>query len=139
MNYWKLITGLCCIVFSTLAQAKLYTPNCPKQINRIEHINTAQDNWETIPSIPNNFLSSVSFYSGHPKEGASLKPRSLHKKMAKWTFSRKEMIYIVCEYNQTGIKLTQPLAKKTSQCTVHYNHNVKSNDGFLPEKIQCTQ
>ena len=140
MNYWKLVTSLYFIIFSTFVQgAKLYTPNCPKQINRIEHINIAHDHWETIPSIPNNFLSGVSFYSGHPKEGASLKPNSIHKKMAKWTFSRKEMIYIVCEYNQTGIKLTQPLAKNTSQCTISYNHLVQSTNGFLPEKIQCTK
>ncbi|MCL9682671.1 STY0301 family protein [Legionella maioricensis] len=139
MNYWKLVTSLYFIFFSIMVQAKIYTPNCPKQINRIEHINTAHDNWETISSIPNNFLSGVSFYSGHPKEGASLKPNSINKKVSKWTFSRKQRIYIVCEYNQTGIKLTQPLAKKTSQCTISYNPLVQSTNGFLPEKIQCTQ
>ncbi|BCA94815.1 hypothetical protein TUM19329_11760 [Legionella antarctica] len=138
MNNWRLVPGLFFIIFSTFVQAKLYTLACPKQINRTEHINNSQDNWETLPDIPNNFLNGVSFYSGHPKKGVSLRPNSIKKNMAKWTFSGKETIYIVCEYNQTGIKLAQPLAKKTSQCTVDYNPYLKTNDGFLPEKIQCT-
>ncbi|CEG56212.1 STY0301 family protein [Legionella fallonii] len=139
MNYWKLVVGLCLTYSSTGLQAKNYTPNCPKQINRIEHINIAPNNWETISDIPNNFLSGISFYSGHPKEGASLKPYSITKKMAKWRFSSKEKIFIVCEYHQTGIKLTQPLAAKTTRCTINYNQYVRSDNGFLPKKIWCVK
>ena len=137
MNYWKLISILCLIVSSATLQARNYTPNCPKQINRIEHINVAPNDWETIADIPNNFLSGISFYSGHPKEGASLAPNSANKKMAKWRFSRKQKIYIVCEYHQTGIKLTQPLAPKTTECTINYNLNIQGSNGFLPKKIWC--
>lgn len=139
MNYWKLTTALCLIIDTAALYAKSYIPNCPKQINRIEHINVAPNNWETIADIPNNFLSSISFYYGHPKEGASLRPNSANKKMAKWRFSSKQKIYIVCEYHQTGIKLTQPLALKTTECTINYNLNVKGNNGFLPKSISCVK
>lgn len=137
MNFWKFIVALYFIIFSTILQAKIYTPNCPKEIKSIEHINNSQNDWETISSIPNNFLSGVSFYSGHPKEMGSLKPNFINKNNAKWTFSSKEAIYIVCQYNQTGIKLTQPLSKKTTQCTVTFNPQIMGDNGFLPEKINC--
>ena len=124
---------------SFYVQAKIYTPNCPKEIKSIEHIQTSPNDWETVSDIPHNYLSGVSFYSGHPKEMAGLKPKSINKKNAKWTFSPKESIYIVCQYNQTGIKLTKPLPKKTTQCTINFDQTMVGDNGFLPKEIKCTR
>jgi hypothetical protein len=139
MDFKSLACSLSLILVSTIAQAKIYTPNCPKEIKSIEHVNVSQNDWETIADIPHNFLSGISFYSGHPKDMASLKPHFINKKTAKWTFSKKQTIYIACQYNQTGIKLTQPLPKNTTECTVHFNPTVMGNNGFIPETIRCVK
>lgn len=138
MNLWKFIV-ISHIACSQPLWAQVYIPNCPKEISKIEHIQTSENDWETISDIPHNFLSGISFYSGHPKEGASLKPHVTNKNTSKWRFSPKNTIYIVCQYNQTGIKLTQPLPKKTVQCTVKYNEYIKGDNGFIPQKINCSK
>jgi hypothetical protein len=68
---------------------------------------------------------------------ASLKPEFANKKQAKWEFSSQELIYLVCHYNHSGIKLTQQLPEKTIKCQVTYNQSLMGSNGFLPEKIQC--
>ncbi|KTD75285.1 hypothetical protein Lwal_3326 [Legionella waltersii] len=115
-----------------------YKPQCPKEINALEHIQTSVKGWETLKGIKNNFLSSISFYSGHPKQQASLKPNSINSKQAKWSFSPNETIYILCQYNKSGIELTQQLRPKTKNCTVLFNPHVQGDQGYLPKEIQCT-
>lgn len=139
MCYWNRIICLALIGFSAFLQAGTYTPQCPKEINTLEHIQTSPKGWETLKEIENNYLGNVSFYSGHPKAQASLKPLLINKKKAEWKFSTRDTIYIVCHYNQTGIELTQQLPEKTKGCTVIFNQNIRGAFGFLPQKITCTK
>ncbi|MFO8871980.1 STY0301 family protein [Legionella pneumophila serogroup 1] len=139
MCNWNKIIGLALVGFSAFLQAKTYIPQCPKEINTLERIQTSPDGWETLSGIKNNYLGNVSFYSGHPKAQASLKPNRINKKKAEWKFSPHDTIYIVCHYNQTGIELTQQLPQKTKGCTVIFNPNAKGPYGFLPQKITCNQ
>ena len=139
MRYCNYIFIVFFILFSTSLVAKNYRPNCPKEIKSIQHVHISTQKWETLTDLPNNFLSGIAFYSGHPKELADLKPKYINKKSAKWAFSKKEMIYIVCQYNKTGIKLTQPLPKRTTECVVHFNPTVVGDNGYIPKTITCTK
>ncbi|KGP63312.1 hypothetical protein EP47_09270 [Legionella norrlandica] len=139
MCYCNKVISFLLMGFSALLQAGTYIPQCPKEINTLEHIQTSPQGWETLTGIKNNYLSRVSFYSGHPKSQASLKPNHSNKRKSEWKFSPYDTIYIVCHYNQTGIELTQQLPQKIKSCTVTYNLNAKGPYGFLPQKISCSK
>lgn len=137
MTIYKFLASFYFISFSALLHAEIYIAHCPDTIKTIEHINETPKGWEVFQDTENNYLSTVSFYSGHPDKMASLKPEFANKKQAKWEFSSQELIYLVCHYNHSSIKLTQQLPEKTIKCTVAYNLNLMGSNGFLPEKIQC--
>lgn len=137
MNHWKLVAGFCLLGFAMCSQAENYSPQCPASINTVEKINNPPQGWEPMVSSADNYLAGVSFYSGHPEEQASLKPESINKKQAMWTFSQDEAIYILCHYNQSGIDLSQALPANTTKCTVLFNTNVQGERGFIPQKIEC--
>ncbi|WP_298626885.1 STY0301 family protein [uncultured Legionella sp.] len=139
MSIHRLLAGLFFLGFSALLRAEIYIAHCPDTISTVEHIKETPKGWEVLNTSENNYLSTVSFYSDHPDKMASLKPEFSNKKQAKWEFSPQELIYLVCHYNHSAIKLTQPLPAKTVKCSVIYNQNLMGNNGFLPEKIECTK
>lgn len=137
MIYYKLLLGLSFMIFSALIRAELYIARCPETIKTTEHIKETPKGWEVIEGAENNYLNTVSFYSDHPDKMASLKPEFSSKKKAVWEFSPQELVYMVCHYNHSGIRLTQSLPPQTIKCSVSYDLNLMGSNGFLPEKIEC--
>lgn len=137
MFNFKILVAFYFLSCSSIIHAGAYIARCPETIKTIEQIKEPPKGWESLQATENNYLSTVSFYSGHPDKMTSLKPEFATKKQARWEFSSQELIYLVCHYNHSGIKLTQPLPEKTIKCSVTYNLNLLGSNGFLPEHIKC--
>lgn len=116
-----------------------FSPECPKEIIMSQHIHSTPAGWRSINSNAHYYLNYIAMYSGKPEELASLKPDFITKSKSTWNFSPHETIYIVCGYNQTAIQLTKPLPKQTRRCMVWFDQKIKSDYGFIPEKIICNK
>lgn len=138
MNYSHYILLSFLLILINPLYAITYKPQCPKEINALENIQTSPEGWETLKGIKNNFLSNITFYSGHPSQQASLTPNSINSKKATWSFSPNDTIYIVCQYNKSGLELTQQLRRKTKHCIVQFDPSVRTDQWYLPKDIQCT-
>ncbi|KTC86606.1 STY0301 family protein [Legionella brunensis] len=112
-------------------------PICPEKIQVSERVILPPSGWELLAKEPNYFLEGISIYAGHPKELASLKPDFASKGKAKWSFAANDTIYVVCEYNETSIRLTKQLPEKIISCEVIYDQMVQSTKGFIPKHLNC--
>ncbi|WP_454785199.1 STY0301 family protein [Legionella sp. WA2024007413] len=111
--------GLCPI-------ASAATIHCPAVIQTNQSLQQEITPWNGFMDNLNNtnHFERITFYSGHPKDHASLAPDTESSKIKKltWTFGEQE-IWIACEYTQTQIQLIQKLPVGTKSCTVTYNAN----------------
>jgi len=123
-------------LFHSLAFANSYAVHCPNKIEVKQIISTLPSGWRSMNADSNHFLSNITLHSGNPEEMASLKPES-SKNVAKWTFSAKDEIYIVCGYNQTNIQLTQRLYEHTIYCQVKFDSSHMGPQGPIPQQIEC--
>lgn len=137
MNFYHQLMGMALIASSLSAQAALYSPQCPKEIKTQQQLLTSIPTWEYLGDSRPNALKAVSFYSGHPRKQASLKPEFINKKQSKWDFSPQDTIYLVCHYQDTILTLTQALPEKTTHCMVDYSLQLQGDNGALPEKVTC--
>ncbi|WP_083191020.1 STY0301 family protein [Legionella jamestowniensis] len=110
---------------------------CPKNIEVSEQLVKLPPKWESFATHSVHFLNAISIYSGHPRELASLKPAIRSKEKSTWFFSLDDTIYIVCEYRDTGIQLTQKLPAKMRYCDVFYDLTAQGGRGFIPTHIKC--
>jgi hypothetical protein len=99
---------------------------CPQDIKTSDTLKEKISGWNEFLDDWNNFHhpNNVTFYSGHPKEHASLVPDNENTKGNKliWTFG-KDTIWLGCNYTNTNIQLIQQLSGKTNRCTVTYEAN----------------
>ncbi|WP_019216727.1 STY0301 family protein [Legionella tunisiensis] len=115
----------------------VFSPSCPKEIDAMETLMNTYPGWSQIVSKGSYYLNSIAFYAGDPKDLANLKPDIANRKMAKWSFSPKDTIYIVCAYNQTAIQLAQALPAKITRCEITFDQTIMSEGGFIPKKVTC--
>jgi hypothetical protein len=108
--------------------------NCPRKIDTIEKVSKAYRGWRVYEFKSPHYLERISLYSGKPEDMASLKPDSINRARAIWHLSSNETTYVVCEYNETNFRLTQPLPLHTSQCTLHYDAEYPN---YTPASLIC--
>ncbi|PWY57395.1 hypothetical protein DGG96_01375 [Legionella qingyii] len=110
------------IVLCNLASAT--TIQCPQVIQTNQSLHHEITKWNEFSDKLNdaNHFERITFYSGHPKEHASLAPdtESSKNKKLTWTFGEQET-WIACEYTNTKIQLIQMIPAETKSCTVTYN------------------
>ncbi len=115
-----LILGLAMTFHSSSAA----TLRCPQQIKTSESLQEKITGWDEFLDDGNivHHFNRVTFYSGHPKEHASLAPDNEGTKGNKliWTFA-KDTIWLACGYSNTNIQLTQKLLNGTKLCAVTYD------------------
>ncbi|WP_454780561.1 STY0301 family protein [Legionella sp. WA2022007384] len=106
--------------------ASAATIQCPQTIQTNQSLQHDISKWHGFLDNlnSNNHFERITFYSGHPKEHASLAPDSESSKIKKltWTFGEQET-WIACEYTHTQIQLIQKIPAGTKSCTVTYNAN----------------
>ncbi|WP_412757512.1 STY0301 family protein [Legionella bozemanae] len=100
------------------------TIQCPTVIQTNQSLQHEINDWNVFTDELNGIhqFERITFYSGHPKENASLTPdheRSKVKKLT-WTFGKQET-WIACDYTRTKIQLIRKLPDGTKSCTVTYN------------------
>ncbi|KTD02180.1 hypothetical protein OQJ19_02660 [Fluoribacter gormanii] len=102
------------------------TIQCPQVIQTNQSLPHEIPKWDEFINGLNtaNHFERITFYSGHPKETASLAPDTEHSKSQRltWTFGGQET-WIACEYTNTNIQLIQKIPAGTKSCTVTYNAN----------------
>ncbi|CEK10510.1 STY0301 family protein [Legionella hackeliae] len=112
-------------------------PVCPDKIAVKEQLLKLPTGWESLTSDIPHFLNGISVYSGHPRDLVALKPDAINEKKAMWSFSTKDTIYVVCEYNGTSIILTQKIPAKIRHCELIYNPFVRGEKGYIPKLLNC--
>ena len=108
------------------AEERTYCPNEIK-VNQ-QSIAAPVEGWEPFVDRQNerHLLNKVTFYSGPPKELASLAPDSeeSRKHILTWNFPETDpkLYYIGCSYSDTTVRLTKKLTG-IKGCTVEYGNS----------------
>ncbi|KTD72732.1 STY0301 family protein [Legionella tucsonensis] len=99
---------------------------CPQVIQTNQSLQHEIKDWDVFTDKLNGIqqFARITFYSGHPKENASLAPDHENSKVKKltWTFGKQE-IWVACDYTHTKIQLIRKLPDGAKSCTVTYNAN----------------
>ncbi|KTD42101.1 STY0301 family protein [Legionella parisiensis] len=102
------------------------TIQCPQIIQTNQSLHQEIKDWDAFADESNviNQFERITFYSGHPKENASLAPDHENSEVKKltWTFGKQET-WIACNYTHTKIQLIRKLPDGIKSCTVTYNAN----------------
>lgn len=99
---------------------------CPQTIKTQQSATGLPAGWTAMPGEQSTTLETVSMYSHHPKENATLKPdRNTKAKGAEsdiWTFKREkgDEYWAACVYNNTTVFLAQKLGPAVTRCEVKY-------------------
>ncbi|CAM2791501.1 Uncharacterised protein [Legionella steigerwaltii] len=115
------------VVFCNSASAT--TIHCPETIQTNQSLQHEIKAWEAFQDDWNSthHFDRITFYSGHPKEHASLAPDNEVSKVKKltWSFDKQE-IWVACGYTNTKIQLIQKIPNGTKSCSVTYNITLAS-------------
>jgi hypothetical protein len=108
---------------------------CPETIATKQAGNAPAPEWSVSYSASPNQLEMVTFYSGPPKDEASLVydelASSKDSSLATWKFPKDPRGYWVkCSYRGTTLELSKPLSATVSSCRVTY-----SRDASLPSGL----
>lgn len=122
---------------SPIYKVNTVSPVCLPKIAVTQQLQANYRGWDAFIPTASYYLDNIAFYSGKPEELALLKPDISNSRRAKWTFSPEDTIYMLCEYNQTIIALTQKLPPHLTDCEVIYQHQVMGSKGPLPGRIIC--
>jgi hypothetical protein len=95
------------------------TYRCPGSAIVDERVEPPPAPWEALAGPRVRRVERVAFYSGHPREGASLRPNLGTEDGAVWRFSKAEPegIWMGCLYNETPTMLVQRLPPETIECS----------------------
>ncbi|KTD52469.1 hypothetical protein Lrub_0101 [Legionella rubrilucens] len=122
---------------SPVSRVNSISPACLPTIDVTQALKKTYQGWDAFVPAATYFLDGISFYSGKPDELALLKPDINNSRRAKWTFSPKDAVYMLCEYNQTIIALTKKLPPNLTDCEVTYQNQVMGSKGPLPGRVIC--
>ncbi len=116
----------------------VYVAKCPPAINVTQKLVDSFSDWHLFNPPTQHYLSHVEMYSGNPAELASLKPDFSNSDKTIWSFQQDSKNYIVCEYNDTSIKLTQLLPPGITTCTIWYKKYQRNKSGNgVPDRVVC--
>lgn len=98
--------------------------HCPETIQTNQSLQQEIKTWDVFQDDWNSthHFDRITFYSGPPKEHASLAPDNETSKVKKltWSFDKQET-WIACGYTHTKIQLIQKIPNGTKSCTVSYD------------------
>lgn len=132
------VTILYILGFSSVACSQVAV--CPDTIRTDQKLASQMAEWEVYKDSSPPKLSSVTFYSGHPDQKASLAPdfekRDGSTITSEWIFPEEEH-RIACEYNNTNLKLIKKLDPRTSRCSAVYDTQITIGGKPLIKSITC--
>lgn len=116
---------------------------CPASISVKQTAGEIPDGWmATQNDIPNTW-EEVIFYSGPPKENASLVydrwTKSNGVESGIWHFTRNAAppIWLSCRYSFTNVTLPKQLPSNTTECTATYKARKSPADPLEIQKLVC--
>lgn len=117
---------------SSLPAAAAETFSCPETIAVDEKVTDNHPSWEVVQNPQGHHFTQVSFYSGHPRDMASLVPDRQSESINVWEFPGKasEGFWLACEYTHTEMLLVQQLRTGFAECEVVFARQ-------LVESITC--
>jgi hypothetical protein len=136
MNFY-LLSFVIFLILPITGFAKDITLDCPQQIHTTQQMIDTPAGFTSMSSPSTHYWTSVTFYSGEPKEQASLAPDKTSKGKMHWVFSENDTIYLSCGYNQTQLELYKKLPNHIHSCTVFFDTTVMTVGGGVPKKIAC--
>ena len=117
---------------------------CPETVSVKQTGAPPAPEWSVSYSNVPSQLEVITFYSGPPKDEASLVFDSLVRtkdsSIATWKFAQDPRGYWVkCSYRGTTLELSKPLPSTVSQCRVTYDRDVGSPSGLPAIKRMVCQ
>jgi hypothetical protein len=108
---------------------------CPETVDTRQAGAAPAPEWSVSYSTSPTQLEMVTFYSGHPKDEASLVYDDFvsgrDSSLATWKFPRDARGYWVkCSYRGTTLELSKPLSSTVSSCRVTYDRGAGSPSGL---------
>ncbi|MEK6748659.1 MAG: STY0301 family protein [Pseudomonadota bacterium] len=119
---------LICVFFAVNHGAMAKSIGCPEIVNVEEKISATPPGWQSHIDDQAHPLVNVAFYSGHPRERASLVPISENHSgatsIARWKFTPGDKLgnWILCKYLNTNATYIQPLEPNVRLCKVSYKN-----------------
>jgi len=101
---------------------------CPENISAVEKITSIPLGWQSHIEDDPHPLVNVAFYSGHPRERASLVPtaekNSGKTSNARWDFAPGDKLgsWLLCRYFYTNATYIRQLAPTVTHCSVAYKN-----------------
>ena len=114
---------------------------CPTTF-KVESTASAPPEWTSFSASSPHVLDRVGFYSGSPREGASLVPESQPEKAREardgWRFevAKNEPIWLACFYTGTDRFLAKQIDRGLASCNVSYKLT-KSGSRIGIQSIVC--
>lgn len=106
----------------------------------IHQVLADKEGWVPIEGSTVAYLQSVAFYSGNPREGASLVPdfsqKNRNLETTTWRFPAGSEPWLVCRYRETSAILGKKLRAGIRECEVHYRLAARGKRSAL-ESISC--
>jgi hypothetical protein len=116
---------------------------CPGAVDVKQAGAAPSSQWSVSYSALPNELEMVTFFSGPPKDEASLAyddiVNSRRASIATWTFPKESRAYWVrCSYRGTSLELSKALSMNVASCRVTYDRQASSTAGLPAIKaIAC--
>lgn len=116
--------------FSSLPAAETFS--CPETIAVDAKVTESFPAWEVVQNPQGHHFTRVAFYSGHPREMASLVPDRQTESSSAWEFPGKasQNFWLACEYTNTEMMLVRQLSSGFAECEVVFASQ-------LVESITC--
>ena len=132
MSVMRAFTTFLLLLLSGVTLAAPVALECPPTV-AVEQGVSAPVGWKAVLGTPVRALERVGFYSGDPKDGASLIPdntKSIKREsIDKWVFpkSQREQVWFACFYVGVDTFLSKPLDIGVAQCEARYETTVSGS------------
>jgi hypothetical protein len=116
---------------------------CPAQVSVEQRVAAPLGPWEVFEEGGAHPWNSVSFFDGHPSQGASLVPdteaEQEGKRVATWKFPAPSdrRYWIGCSYGSTSVMLVRPLDRQISSCVATFDRQVQAEGRPTITELQC--
>jgi hypothetical protein len=132
------------VALVTPCMAAVADPLCPDAISVKQSGTAPAPDWAVSYSATPSTLEMVTFYSGPPKDEASLVyddlVRAKDSSTATWKFSKDPRGYWVkCSYRGTTLELSKALPPTVTSCRVTYDREATSATGLPAIKRTACQ
>jgi hypothetical protein len=139
--WFSLILGSLCLARTNLLFAQ--GSYCPASISVKQTAEKIPDGWTATQDDMPNPWEGVTFYSGPPKENASLVydrwTKSNGVESGIWHFARNASppIWLSCRYSFTNVALAKQLPSNTTECMVVYKARTSPAEPLEIQKVAC--